>query len=377
MKSRRRRVLTALVLLLCLLLSGCGEKKHEVIRSRLDVDAIPDCYETNRNIFGEQTGLVFKCGDLIFYSQYTYTQLKYKLDKSDGLYVADESGELKYKLADGIICGIVVREDGVYYLKDKLKGDKEQIYLYNFDLYRYSFETGKNELIISDCSCVQFSTDAVYYCPQYLSYKDFYTQYNMPLDLENEGKIVRHSLLTGEETVVAEVEGGIYHFDVADGIIAFTEGGDYWSRGRNLYTCGLDGSGLRKLTEKDQGEIGVHYVNKEENLIIFSGSSYRCMALDSMEVLWSYPVKNLNALGAYGGVVLDGKLFLCWTDGQDSYDKIACLDPREPLGSIKLMEVPRRYKSLYVFDGKLYAAGSIYSPGRGDPTELLMEVSTE
>ncbi|MEI3101041.1 MAG: hypothetical protein V8T45_04270 [Oscillospiraceae bacterium] len=54
------------------------------------------------------------------------------------------------------------------------------------------------------------------------------------MDLDNEGKIVKHSLLTGEEELIAQVEGGIYNFLMADGIIAFSGGGG------NAYEGGQD-----------------------------------------------------------------------------------------------------------------------------------------
>ncbi len=358
-------------------LSGCSPKKHEVIRNRLDANEIPDCYETNRNIFGEFTGDVFKCGNLIFYSQYTYEHQKFNLKKSDGLYVTDESGKLNYKLADGIIFSIVVREDGVYYLKENQKG---KIYLYNWDLYRYSFKTGKNELIINDCTFVQFSRDCVYYCQHYFSDKDSYVENDLPLNLENEGKIVKHSLLTGEETVVAEVEGGIYHFRVGDGIIAFSGGsGSPDSGGQNLYICRLDGSNLQKLTENDHGNIKVLYV--DEKCVIYSAnlfneSAYCCMALDSEEVVWSYPRKNLTALGAYGSpVVLDGKLFFRRDGSEYELDTIICLDANEKSGTIKLLKTPGPCLSLYVFDGKLYASDSKHHPGSLDPMDFLKEIA--
>lgn len=359
----------------CVFLSGCSAKKHEVIRNRLDANEIPDCYETNRNIFGEFTGAVFKCGNLIFYSRYTYEHQKFNSKKTDGLYVTDESGDLNYKLADGIICSIAVREDGVYYLKENQKG---KIYLYNWDLYRYSFETGKNELIISDCSYVQFSPDYVFYCPHYLSDKDFYIKNNKPLDIENEGKIVKYSLLTGEETVIAEVEGGIYHFRVADGIIAFSGGGgNPDSGGQNLYVCGLDGSGLQKLTENAQGYIRV--LCAEEKRIIYSLNSsdtavYCCMTLDSKEVVWSYPWEKLTALGAFSPVVLGGKLFFCREDSQYIYDEIICLDTREESDGMMIMKAPRRCQSLYVFNGKLYASDSRNHPGLSDPKDIIKEI---
>lgn len=346
----------------CVFLSGCSAKKQEFILNRLDVSEIPDCYEANKNIFGEFTGDVFKCGSLIFYSQYTYEHQKFVEKKTDGLYVKDENGELNYKLADGVICSIVVREDGVYYLKLKPKGEKKQIWLFNYDLCRYSFETGENELIISDCSYVQFSTDSVFYCPHYLSDKDFYIEYNRPLDLENEGKIVRHLLLTGEETVVAEVEGGIYQFRVADGIIAFSGGGgNRYYGGQNLYTCGFDGSGLQKLTENDSGNIVVLDVDTKEKCVIYSinisnGAAYCCMALDSKEVVWSYPWKNLTALGAFSPIALDGKLFFCQDGSEYELDTIICLDTCETSSSMKLIKAPGTCLSLYVFNGKLYTS---------------------
>ena len=82
----------AFFLSLCIFLSGCGVNKQEFILNQLDVSKIPDCYEVNRNIFGEFTGCVFKCGDIIFYSQYTYKQQKYEPRSSDGLYITDVTG---------------------------------------------------------------------------------------------------------------------------------------------------------------------------------------------------------------------------------------------------------------------------------------------
>jgi hypothetical protein len=345
------------------------------------VNEIPDCYESNKNFFGERTGVVFKSGELIFYSKYEYKNQNYNLKKSDGLYVTDENGSFNYKLADGIICSIVVRDDGVYYLKNKNKGE---VFLYNYDLYRYSFESGKNELIISDCSYVQFSDDSVFYCQQYLSYKKFYVEYNKPLDLENEGKIVRHSLLTGEESVVAEIDGGIYHFLVGDGIIAFSGGaGNVYYGGQNLYTCNFDGSNLQQLTENDDGYVKILSVDK--NQVIYSycstslpdASAFCRMELDSKEVVWSYSVNELDGLGALFPIEFDGKLYFrmdsVYRDNVEN--KVICLDTRDALGNIEFIETPRIAYSLYVFNGKLYAAGSEAYPGASDLTNILKEFS--
>jgi hypothetical protein len=344
------------------------------------VNEIPDCYESNKNFFGEQTGVVFKSGELIFYSKYKYRNMNYELNKSDGLYVTDENGSFNYKLDDGIICSVVVRDDGVYYLKDKAKGAKDEVFLYNYDLYRYSFESGKSELIISDCSYVQFSTDSVFYCQQYLSAKDFYVEHDRPLDLENEGKIVRHSLLTGEEEVIAEVDGGIYNFLVGDGIIAFSGGGgNRYGGGINLYTCNFDGSNLQQLTENDDGCVKILSVDKNQVIYSYSTSlpdaSALClMKLDSKEVVWSYSWDELDDLGAFYPIELDGKLYF-WMNESNDENKIICLDTRDTFGNIEFIETPRVAYSLYVFNGKLYAAGSGAYPGASDLTNILKEFS--
>ena len=365
------RTMLMFFLSLCTLLSGCGVNKQEFILNQLDVSKIPDCYEANRNIFGEFTGCVFKCGDIIFYSQYTYKQQKYEPRSSDGLYITDGTGSSNYKLADGIICSIVVREDGVYYLK---RNEKGKVYLYNWDLYRYSFETGKSELIISDCTSVQYSEDSVYYCRQYLGDKRFYIEHGLPLDLDNEGKIVKHSLLTGEEELIAQVEGGIYNFLMADGIIAFSGGGgNAYEGGQDIYICSLDGSGLQKLTKNAQGYINIKYAD-DKCLIYSDTAGYHRMALDTEEVVWSYPWEKLDQIGALAPVALDGDLFFCMKDSQYLYDKIIRLDTGKDFDAISLIDAPQLSKSLYVFAGKLYASDYKYTPGMSGPAGVLKEV---
>lgn len=365
------RTMLAFLLSLCVFLSGCGMNKQESILNQLDVSKIPDCYETNRNIFGESSGCVFKCGDLIFYSRYTYKQQKYESNGSDGLYITDGTGSFDYKLADGIICSIVVREDGVYYLK---RNEKGKVYLYNWDLYRYCFETGKNELIISDCTAVQYSKDSVFYCRQYLGDKRCYIEQGLPLNLDNEGEIVRHSLLTGEEEVIVQVEGGIYNFFVADGIIAFSGGGgNAYEGGQDLYICRLDGSGLQKLTENARGYINIKFA--DDKYIIYSDTAgYHRMAADTGEVVWSYPWEKLDQIGALAPVALDGNLFFCMKDSQYLYDKIIRLDTGKEYDAISLIEAPQLSKSLYVFAGKLYASDYKYTPGESGPAGVLKEV---
>ena len=365
------KTMLAFLLSLCVFLPGCGVNKQEFILNQLDVSKIPECYETNRNIFGEFSGCVFKCGDIVFYSQYTYKQQKYEPRSSDGLYITDGTGSFDYKLADGIICSIVVCEDGVYYLK---RNEKGKVYLYNWDLYRYCFETGKNELIISDCTSVQYSEDSVYYCRQYFGDKRFYIEQGLPLDLDNEGKIVKHSLLTGEEELIAQVEGGINNFLVADGIIAFSGGGgNAYEGGQNLYICCLDGSRLQKLTVDTGGHIKVKYADNK--YIIYSDTAgYHRMALDTGEVVWSYPLEKLDQIEALAPVALEGDLFFCVKDSQYLYDKIIRLDTGKDYDAISLIEAPQFSKSLYVFAGKLYASDYKYTPGTSGPAGVLKEV---
>ncbi|MEI3101040.1 MAG: hypothetical protein V8T45_04265 [Oscillospiraceae bacterium] len=72
------RTMLMFFLSLCTLLSGCGVNKQEFILNQLDVSKYRTVMRQTGIFFGEFTGCVFKCGDIIFYSQYTYKQQKYE-----------------------------------------------------------------------------------------------------------------------------------------------------------------------------------------------------------------------------------------------------------------------------------------------------------
>lgn len=360
-----KRMIILLGSVFCLLLSGCmSEKQHMELLERLDTDLISPVAESNLNIWGERTGTVYKCGDLIFYCRYTYEHQKYNQSREDGLYVKSADGAFTYKLADGVICSVVVRQDGIYYLKLRQMGE---IYLYNYDLYRYNFQTGKNEQIIEACSYVQFSEDAVYYCPHYMGNKNFFVEKGLPLDIENEGKIVKHSLLTGEETVIAEVDGGIYDFIVSEGILAFSggSGGYELYGGKNLYVCNLDGSGLRKLIDNTEGYINVLSVNKETNRVFYSinvegGSAYCCVAADDGTLIWSYPWSELTEAGARNPIVFQEKVYFAISDEtNDSYSGTAFLKPMGNSAQICFVEDFKISSTLYAYRHYVFA-GDLY-----------------
>ena len=350
-----------LFMLLGLLLSGCGTKRSS-IENRISLNAIPDCYELNRNIFGEHAGRICKSGDLIAYSKYTYMHQNYSEDKTDGLYVRDESSGKTRKIADGIICGIVIRKDGIYYLK---RSEKGEVFLYNYDLYRYTFHSRKNELIVKDCSFVQYSEDAVFYCRQYLSNKELYIEYNMPLDLENEGKIVRHSLVTGEEKTVAETEGSIFNFLVTKNSIFYTAGeGNAFDGGRNLFMCNHDGEQKRKLTDCSDGCIKLLNADEESQEILFytrysaiggekKNSGYSLMDYQTSAMVWEFFAKDLPD-GVFGEPTFyRNDLFFRSVDDIGASNELLCI-------SIGQERVSRCWTQdictgLYVFNDKLYA----------------------
>lgn len=352
-----KRIYLLLLGLSCLLLTGCM-KKHIDWQFYVNSATIPSCYETNRNIFGEFTGQAFLCGDLVFYSQYTFKHDNYIHKRTDGLYARARDDSFTVKLADGIIHSIVVRDDGVYYLKLHQKGE---VFLYNFDLYRYNFKSRKNELLVEDCSFVQFSDDSVYYCPHYLSSKSFYIEYNSPLNLENEGKIVKHSLLTGEEQVVAQVDGNIYHFLVGENAIAFAGGEgsyyfDYYG-GQTLYICDLNGGNLRQLTDyDDRCFIRIVYADAVDGTLIYWGdikdsSGYHCLDLNSGKDIWE--IDDL----LYTAVYCNRLLYFIKEDSSIGQNRqILCLDPESPT-QISLIDTPEYCKRLFVFNDCLYMYG--------------------
>lgn len=356
-----KRIYLLLLGLSCLLLTGCM-KKHIDWQFYVNSTTIPSCYETNRNIFGEFTGQAFLCGNLVFYSQYTYERDNYTHKRTDGLYVRTLNDSFTVKLADGIIHSIVVREDGVYYLKLHEKG---KIFLYNFDLYRYNFESRKNELVVEDCSFVQFSDDSVYYCPHYLSDKSSYVKYGAPLNLENEGKIVKHSLLTGEQQVVAQVDGNIYRFLVTEDKIAFSGGEGYvYSGGENLYLCNLDGSQLTHLRSYPGACIFPIFLDTPANTVIydigyFENRSWQCLDISSSEVLWTISQEsldeyNVSALPSY----YHNRLYFIANHSENGApDQILCYDPHNPQSSY-FISFPGYCMSLPQFNQELYGCSS-------------------
>lgn len=357
-----KRIYLLLFGLSCLLLTGCM-KKHIDWQFHVNSTTIPSCYETNRNIFGEFTGQAFLCGDLVFYSQYTYERDNYTHKRTDGLYVRTLNDSFTVKLADGIIHSIVVREDGVYYLKLHEKG---KIFLYNFDLYRYNFESRKNELVVEDCSFVQFSDDSVYYCPHYLSDKSSYVKYGAPLNLENEGKIVKHSLLTGEEQVVAQVDGNIYHFLVGENAIAFAGGeGSHYYGGQTLYICDLDGGNLRQLTDYDNRcFIRIVYADAVDGTLIYwvdikDGSGYHCLDLNSGKDIWEIDYSSLATEGPlYTALYCNRLLYSIKEDSSLGENRqILYMDSEHPQ-STSLIDTPEYCESLFTFNNCLYMYNS-------------------
>ncbi len=350
------------ILLLSLLLAGCDNKILNT-ESQFCPDIIPNCYELNRNILGEQTGRICKSGNVVAYSKYSYLHQNYSKSRTDGLYVCDEITGKKIKLADGIIFSIVIRDDGIYYLK---RNEKGKIFLYNYDLYRYCFNSKKNELIIKDCSFVQFSEDAVFYCQQYLSDKEFYIEYKIPFDLKYEGKIIRHSLKTGEEIVVAETEGNIYNFLVTKNKVYFTTGeGNAFDGGRNIFSCDHNGMNLQQLTDNDNGYIKILYADDETGTILFyteykasdgqqGNSGYSFFDYKSSAIIWMYLDKDLPK-EVYGKPVFyENCLYFCVLEDDGASNKILCLSPTGQQ-KVSLVQLEDVCVGLYVFSDKLHA----------------------
>ena len=285
-------------------------------------------------------------------------------DRGDAVkYVCDEITGKKIKLADGIIFSIVIRDDGIYYLK---RNEKGKIFLYNYDLYRYCFNSKKNELIIKDCSFVQFSEDAVFYCQQYLSDKEFYIEYKIPFDLKYEGKIIRHSLKTGEEIVVAETEGNIYNFLVTKNRVYFTAGeGNAFDGGRNIFSCDHNGMNLQQLTDNDNGYIKILYADDETGTILFyteykasdgqqGNSGYSFFDYKSSAIIWMYLDKDLPK-EVYGKPVFyENCLYFCVLEDDGASNKILCLSPTGQQ-KVSLVQLEDVCVGLYVFSDKLHA----------------------
>ena len=105
---------------LCTLLSGCGVNKQEFILNQLDVSKIPDCYEANRNIFGEFTGCVF-----------AETWMAEGQEKYGRIYCENIDPAIAYGYNENLVCqhDKIMYDDKkctfCFYMKDKGQDQKE------------------------------------------------------------------------------------------------------------------------------------------------------------------------------------------------------------------------------------------------------------